>query len=124
VAQELKPKRVAAEAYKTATDYRRLVREFPEDANEILKLLKAGKLGVRMNINGLERLRQTLERVSFRFVHSAVLASLVIGSSIMLGTDVPPTWRGISLFGVIGLSFAAVMGLASLVALVVRIFRR
>jgi ubiquinone biosynthesis protein len=124
VAQELKPKRVAAEVYRAATDYRRLLREFPDDANQILKALRDGRLGVRLNVNGLEKLRQTLERVSFRFVHSAVIASLIVGSSIMLATNVPPTWRGVSLFGIIGISLAALMGLASFTALLIRVFRR
>ncbi len=124
VIQEFKPRQIAAETYQAATAYRKLIQEFPEDASEIMKLARDGKLGVRLNVQGLERLRQTLERVSFRFVHSAVLAALIVGSSIMLGTSVPPLWRGVSLFGVIGIAMAAIMGLASFAALLYRLFRR
>ena len=124
VVQEFKPRQIAAETYQAATAYRKLIQEFPEDASEIMKLVRDGRLGVRLNVQGLERLRQTLERVSFRFVHSAVLAALIVGSSIMLGTSVPPLWRGVSLFGVIGIAMAAIMGLASFAALLHRLFRR
>ena len=124
VVQEFKPRQIAAETYQAATAYRKLIQEFPEDASEIMKLVRDGRLGVRLNVQGLERLRQTLERVSFRFVHSAVLAALIVGSSIMLGTSVPPLWRGVSLFGVIGIAMAAIMGLASFAALLYRLFRR
>jgi len=124
VLQEFKPQHLATEAYRAAADYRKLIEEFPSDLSEIMKEVSSGRLGVRLKIQGLERLRVTLEEVSFRIVQSAVLAALIVGSSIMLGMAVPPTWRGVSLFGVIGISLAAFMGLSSLVSMIVRLFRR
>ncbi|MFP4376340.1 MAG: ABC1 kinase family protein [Spirochaetales bacterium] len=124
ILQEFRPRRLAAEAYRAASDYRKLAAEFPSDLGRIMKELGEGRLGVHLKVQGLERLRITLEQVSFRIVHSAVLAALIIGSSLMLGMAVPPTWRGVSLFGVIGISLAAFMGLSSLISMLVRIFRR
>ncbi|TVQ22327.1 MAG: AarF/ABC1/UbiB kinase family protein [Spirochaetaceae bacterium] len=124
VLAEYEPKRLATEAYRTATDFRKFALDLPADLDQIVELVKHGNIGVKLRIQGLERLRSTLERVSFRLVQSAVIAALIVGSSIMLGTSVPPLWNGMSLFGLIALALAAVIGMVSVVTIVIRALRQ
>ena len=59
---------------------------------------------------GLAELRIALDQVSNRISFAIVLASLVIGSSLIILSGIPPKWYGIPVIGLIGYLLAGVMG--------------
>ncbi len=122
--QQLQPRRLMRDLYELAEDYRDLVRDFPNDAREIGRQLKQGKLQVGFRIGGLEPLRRTLDAVSYRLIFGLVLAALLVSSSLIIHSNLPPRWNDIPIVGLIGFAAAGIIGIGFLIGLVVKIVRR
>jgi ubiquinone biosynthesis protein len=104
------PKRIAGDLIDSGTEFFQLLRVIPGELREVLKNLKESKLGIEIEHRGLDRTIFELGKISDRIVSAIVLASLIIGSSIVTLSNIPPKWRDIPLIGVVGFLAAAVMG--------------
>ena len=90
---------------------------FPSDIYEILKKVKNGRLKIEFEHIGLESFEESIKKSSDKLSFSIVLASLFVGSSMLLSFHVPPIIRGVSLFGIMGY-------LVSFFLLLILLFRR
>jgi ubiquinone biosynthesis protein len=104
------PRKIARDLIDSGTEFSQLLREIPGELREVIKKAKEGKLGIGIEHRGLDRTIFELGKISDRIVSAIVLASLIIGSSIVTLSNIPPKWRGIPLIGVVGFLVAAVMG--------------
>lgn len=104
-------KRLFNDIYESGSDVLYLMREVPGELREILKLTKRGKMRMEFEHIGLEPLRHTLDRVSSRIASAIVLASLIVGSSLIVMAKIPPLWHDIPLIGLGGYLMSAIMGL-------------
>ena len=109
-ARRYTPRRIARDLIDSGTEFSQLLREIPGELREVLKKVNEGKLGIEIEHRGLDRTIFELGNISDRIVSAVVLASLIIGSSIVTLSNIPPKWRGIPLIGVVGFLVAAVMG--------------
>jgi len=100
-----------------ASELQLLLRDLPSETREILNLLKRGELRVKLEHTGLETFIQSNDQISNRIVFGIVLASLIIGSSIMVLSDIPPKWNEIPLIGLGGFIISGVMGFRLLLAM-------
>jgi len=87
-----------------------LLRELPMELRRLAAQLTGGKIKLTFHHDGLEPLNNTLERISNRIAFSVVLASLLIGSSLMIHADIPPKWHGVPVIGLAGYLFSGIMG--------------
>jgi ubiquinone biosynthesis protein len=67
---------------------------------------------------GLGRLTKVLDQVSNRIAFAIVLAAQIIGSSLIILSDIPPRWNGIPIIGLAGFLVAGVMGFWLLVSII------
>ncbi len=111
------PRRLAGNLWETSQDLIYLAKEVPGEMRELLKQLKQGKAKMELEHLGLNPLMATLERVSNRIASAIVLASLIIGSSLIVHAKVPPLWREIPVIGLAGYVVSAVMGFSMLRAI-------
>jgi ubiquinone biosynthesis protein len=109
-ARRYTPRRIARDLIDSGTEFSQLLREIPGELREVLKKVKEGKLGIEIELRRFDRIIFELGKISDRIVSAIVLASLIIGSSIVTLSNIPPKWRGIPLIGVVGFLVAAVMG--------------
>ncbi len=103
-------KKVFHDASIMASEVRTLLRDMPGEVRQLLSLFKHGELGFQFEHRGLDDLRRTHDQVSNRIVFGIVLAALIIGSSIIVLSGVPPTWHEIPIIGVAGYSVSGLMG--------------
>ena len=82
----------------------------PTDLKPMFNMIRSGRFKSEFTVEGLEELRQTVDRSSYRLSFAIVLASLVIGSSVVIHADIPPKWNELPVFGLIGFLGAAVVG--------------
>jgi ubiquinone biosynthesis protein len=94
-----------------AKDVYRLLGELPVQLREILKKLKSGQLEIEFKHVGLENLIHTLDRISNRIAFSLIIASLIVGSSIIMILKPEPLFFGIPIFGFLGYVFASLLGI-------------
>jgi ubiquinone biosynthesis protein len=83
----------------------------PNDINEIINKIKTGNLKIEFEHVGLESFEESVEKSFNRLSTAIVIAAILIGSSMLLSSNIPPTIHGISLLGIIGYIFASIIGI-------------
>ncbi|MFQ3620957.1 MAG: AarF/UbiB family protein [Spirochaetales bacterium] len=95
-----------------------MLRNWPFDVKEIVEKLKEGRLILEVDAKNLIPFLKELDMVSNRLSFSIVLASLVVGSSIVINAKVPPLIAGsFSFIGVLGFLVAGIIGFWLLLSL-------
>lgn len=104
------PKRIAGDLVDSGTELLRLFKEIPGELREVLKNVIQGKLKIEIEHHGLDRTLSRLDLISDRIASAIVLASLIIGSSIIILSKTPPKWHDMPVIGLAGFLIAAIMG--------------
>lgn len=114
----MRPSRLAEETGFTGSEYLKLIRGLPEELRSIMSQLRGGRLKIEVEHSGLGLLRSALDQVSNRIAFAIVLASLIIGSSLIVLSGIPPKWNGIPIIGLFGFLFAGIMGFWLLLSII------
>ena len=112
------PKRIVARAARSLAQPDTYA-DYPRQVHELLDELKDGEVEVRFRHEGLDDLISKVDILANRLVFALLVAALIIGSS-MLGifSKTGATLLGVSVFGLIGFVFAAILGLALLIGII------
>jgi ubiquinone biosynthesis protein len=105
------PRTIWEQASLSSLDYGKLLKELPLRTSDLLQQLTQGDVRLNMRFTGLEALRFVLDAVSNRLVFGLILAALLISSSMVMLSGVPPLWRDIPVIGLLGYSASAFMGI-------------
>jgi ubiquinone biosynthesis protein len=131
VIAEIEPfvRRLGTERWKPSQVWRRLSRQLrfyfklqsnlPGAIQRILQKIEQGDLNIKFRHENLGGLQKSLDNVSNRLSFSIILASLIIGSSMIITTGVKPLIFGYPAIGLVGYLISAILGLI----VVVSIFR-
>ena len=106
----LHPRRLVGDMVDSGTEFIHLLKEIPGELREILKLARQGKVKMEFEHRGLEPMLSAHDRISNRIAFAIVLASLVIGSSLIVLSGIPPKWHEIPIIGLVGFLVAGMMG--------------
>ncbi len=117
IMERLSPWKLTRDLYTTSVDWKTLLRDFPSDAKEIIDQVKQGRVRVQFEHKGLEPLLRKHDQISNRIVYGIVLSSLVVGSSLIVLSGIPPKWREIPIIGIVGFVTAAIMGFWLLISI-------
>jgi len=120
MAERFSPKQLAHSASKTMWHIKGLLRTGPGNVRTLLRKAARGDLGLQLRHTGLDHLSQELDRMSNRLAFSIVTAAIIISSGVLLANQVGPTYRGLSILGVVGYVVAALFGLYLLIAILRR----
>ena len=112
--QRMNPKRMGRELLFSAFELQALLRDMPSELREMLTMLKRGELRLNVEHRGLDELARSQDQISNRTVFAIVLAALIIGSSIMVLSDIPPKWHEIPVIGVVGFVASGILGFSLL----------
>jgi ubiquinone biosynthesis protein len=118
--ERMSPKRIAGDMMEVGTELIQLGRELPGEVRAILKQAREGKLKIEFAHSGLEPVLKTYSRATNRMVFAIVLAALIIGSSLVVLSGIPPKWHDIPLVGIVGFLMAGVIGFSLLISIVRR----
>lgn len=117
IRKELNPDRIAEQIAGASGDTLRFIRDFPGEARDLLSLLKAGKLRMEFELKDMKTLDATLKRVLTRLSAAVLLAAMIMGSSILVQSLIPPLVFGIPAIGVLGFLFSGLIGIFLLIDL-------
>jgi ubiquinone biosynthesis protein len=117
LAGRFSPHRLSSDLYRLTADLLKFTQQFPQDMLEISRLIRQQRLCLKTEDQGLERTLATHDQISNRISFSIIIAALIIGSALIVISEIPPLFYGISLIGIIGFTAAAVMGIWLLVAI-------
>ncbi len=108
---------LAREGIDSLQDLFFLLRDFPSESRELLQLIKSGRLKFGFEHRGLDPMLRKFDQLVNRMVFGLVLAALVIGSSIVIHSKIPPTFYGLPVIGIIGFVGAFMMALWLLISI-------
>ncbi|MBW2594926.1 MAG: 2-polyprenylphenol 6-hydroxylase [Deltaproteobacteria bacterium] len=115
--ERLSPKRVVGDFLESGGDLVQLLKDIPEELRTILKQLRQGKTRIVFEHRGLENVISGLDRSSNRIASSLIISALIIGSSLVIRTEMGPFLFGFPILGVVGFSIAGIFGIGLLISI-------
>lgn len=97
-----------------AKDTSKLPSKIIELSDSILK----GRAKMQLEVNGLNKSINQLNKMVNRGVFALILSSMIIGSSLILNSNIGPTFYDISIIGITGYLIAAIMGFWLLISII------
>lgn len=110
--KRVSPSRLFREFNRIIAEMVSLIKIFPGEAKQILRKIRAGKLKIELEHQGLENLISTMDKVSNRIAFSIIIAALIVGSSLIIKTH-----KGLSVLGIAGFIFAAILGIRLVISI-------
>ncbi len=112
------PQRLTDDALRLGADFIDFVQQLSGDILDITRLIRKNRLTVHVELESLKTMLETHDQISNRLSFAIIIAGLMIGSSIIVVSGIPPLFYGISLIGLIVFITGAVMGLWLLLAII------
>ncbi|MGD9121298.1 MAG: AarF/UbiB family protein [Desulfobacterales bacterium] len=112
------PKRISADVYDMMSRLLQFLQQFPKDLMDLTGMIRQQRLSLQLEHKGLASMLATQDRTSNRMSFAIIIAALIIGSALIVISEIPPLVYGISLIGIIGYLVAAIMGIWLLVAII------
>lgn len=105
--RRVRPKRLLREVQHGIEDWARLVQDSPRMLHEFGRQLTEGRASMRLEVESIDKMNTVFNRVFNRLSSAIVLASMIIGSSIVVHANPLPHWHGTSIVGVVGFLLSA-----------------
>jgi ubiquinone biosynthesis protein len=116
--ERFSPQRLSSDIFDMMLRLLQFLQQFPKDLMDLAGMIREQRLSFQLEHKGLETMLATQDRTSNRMSFAIIIASLIIGSALIVISEIPPLIFGISLIGIIGYLVAAVMGMWLLVAII------
>lgn len=114
----LTPARLADDALRLVEQSYEFLTDFPKDLLELSRSLRQKKLSFTLVMKDLDKMLSTHDQISNRISFAIIIASLIIGSALIVISNMPPLFYGISVIGLIGFLAAGFLGIWLLVAII------
>jgi ubiquinone biosynthesis protein len=111
------PKEMSRAVFKSFGDFTKLATTLPEDAQEVIKKIRKGKLHIEFEHKGLESVNDMLGVLSKRISFAIVVGSLILGSALLVISNTPPYVKGIPALGFFGFLLSGFLGLRLLLSM-------
>lgn len=120
IKEQYGPMHLANESIEMFQDLFFLLRDLPSETRDIIQLIKAGRVRIEFAHIGLDPMLRKFDQIVIRTVFGLVLASLIVGSSIVILSNIPPKLYGLPVIGIVGFLAAGIMGFWLLVTILRR----
>lgn len=111
ITERISPAAIGSEAAKTLSDYADVARDMPSNLNRVVKKAAEDRFRIEFMHRGLEDFMGEVDRSSNRLTFAVIMASLVIGSSLVMSSGGGPVVMGYPLLGIAGFVIASILGL-------------
>ncbi len=115
--QKYGPEKIALRIGKTLQELAQMTFNLPEDIDTILRKVKEGKLRIEFEHKGLDPMYRKMDEVSNRLAISILLASLILGSSLLILADMPPYIWNVPALGFFGFLISGLLSLRLVVSI-------
>jgi ubiquinone biosynthesis protein len=111
IKERLTPKSIFDETKIFGLELYEMLKNLPENLNSIISKLKTGSMRIEFEHKGLGPIIKTFEKTYNNLILSIIIAALLISSSLIILSKIPPTWNNIAILGLGGFLFAGFLGL-------------
>jgi ubiquinone biosynthesis protein len=119
VFSSVSPLRQGREVYLSIFDAFNFLRDLPYDIGIVMEQLKKGRIKIEFEHKGLEPLRMTLHRVTHHLVLTILLAALLISSSLIVLSGVPPLIGHIPVIGIALFGLSVIVAIALIITMLI-----
>lgn len=112
------PQRLKRQFSTTVTDYMDILQNLPLDYHKMVHSLSSGQMRVSIDEKSIRSARKTILQASSALVFAIVLSSLIIGSAVIVHSQVPPLWHQIPIIGIVGFIVAGLIGFWLLIKII------
>ncbi len=117
IRERLHIRKIAKDFFVSSEELIQLTKELPFEIREIIEKVKNGTIKIDIEHKGLDPMLGTHERISNRISFAIVLASMIISSSLIVLSKIPPMWNDIPVIGLIGFLAAGILGFWLLISI-------
>ncbi|MEL0455551.1 AarF/UbiB family protein [Flavobacteriaceae bacterium SZ-1-7] len=112
VTKDYNPLKMGKKVVNSLYEMTNYMEEFPSDLKNAIRKINSGEIKVNLTHKGIDAMVYAIHRVTKQVVTAFILVALIIGSTLFIVTAIPPFWKDISIFGLIGLFFAFIIGVS------------
>lgn len=105
------PARLLRDAKNTAMQGMQYLQSLPSELRQILKKIEKDSLKVNLQHKGLDELEYTISDASNKITLGIIIGCLIVGSSLVITTDIPPLLFEIPVIGWIGYVMSMLLGI-------------
>ena len=117
VLERYDPRYIMRRLSSTSQDASDLLLILPSTLAQILDRLRRNEMSMGIEVRQLDRLMREIDTVSNRLTLAVILAATIIGSSLIIQTQMPPLLMGYPALGLMGFLISAVLGLGLVIAI-------
>lgn len=117
IARRFDPRRRLRSMMDTWESYQSVLKNLPDDIEDIMAKIKQGKMLVSLHHEGLNRFILEMDRSTNRLTFGLIVASLIVSSSFVMQVDIGPTFYGFPALGLVGYLTAGILGLWLVIAI-------
>lgn len=116
--QKMSPQRILGRSKEGLTEMGELLVDTPKQINRLLRKTMRDDLSFKINPIGMDKLIKDIDRSSNRIAFSLIVASIIIGSSMLIQSDIGGRIFGLPTVGAIGFFVAFLLGLRLLISII------
>lgn len=110
IREKMSLKSITKDSYAASIETAAFLKELPSELRDIVGQIKSGDLQMNFQHKGLESATSQFEKASNRIAFAMVLAALIIGSSIVTVSNIPPYWHEVPIIGALGFIASIFLG--------------
>jgi ubiquinone biosynthesis protein len=114
------PGRIFKKLNRSFVEVTELLQTMPDELMWLLRSLRKGELNVGIKIKYMEKILMEIDRASSRLSFSLIIASIIVGSSLITTLNRGPFIFGYPIVGILGFFIAGVLGLGLVVDIIWR----
>jgi ubiquinone biosynthesis protein len=118
VKKRMSPKSILGKAVDNLTDMGELFLDTPKQINRLLRKTLRDEVSFKMEITGMDKLIRDLDRSSNRIAFSLIVASIILGSSMLIQSNIGGKIFGLPAVGAIGFLVAFILGVRLLISII------
>ncbi len=116
--ERVKISKLSREMYASLEESSLLLKDIPFEIRDLIDNIKKEKVHLDLRHQGLENLITSNQQISNRISFAIVLAAIIIGSSLITYTEIPPLYKGIPVIGMVGFIVSGLMGFWLLISII------
>ncbi|MCK5660659.1 MAG: AarF/ABC1/UbiB kinase family protein, partial [Methanosarcinales archaeon] len=113
-----RPDQILKDAAKTGLEFAALLRKLPRKVDRAMGRLEKGSLKLEFEHKGLDMVVGELDTMSNRISFALIISAIIVGSSLILQTDMTPQIYDAPILGILGFIVAGVMGFGLVLSII------
>ncbi|MEW6585790.1 MAG: AarF/UbiB family protein, partial [Nitrospirota bacterium] len=118
VKKRMSPESILSKTKNNIVELGELFLDTPKQLNRLLRKTLRDEVGIKIDVVGMEKLIRDIDRSSNRIAFSLIVASTIIGSSMLIQSNIGGKIFGLPAVGAVGFIIALLLGLRLLISII------